>query len=577
MPSLPGVSRTVLTAAILALSLLGNGGGASTLPLPSPAAVEAINPIELRMHLEFLAAPELGGRYSLSPGLRIAGRYLASRLEAYGFRGGGPKGSFAQPFEIALQRPDPTRSSLAIEMAGERRQFALGEFGVGATEGSVEGALVFVGCGVSSTAQRHDDYAGLDVRGKVVVIVPGTPAGVDSSLLTPDEQELGAARAHGAVGALILPSPRRASWAKSDSYADYLRNHESATLVKAKPEPLPSIRLRPHQVDWVLSPLGLSYDQVYARLSKGESLKTAPLEARVRYSVGLTRRVVTSENIVGILDGADERLKREFVLVSAHYDHLESKDGVVYPGADDDGSGTAAVLAIAQAFAAERPRRSIMVVFHAGEELGLLGSEYNADVEPAVPLDQIVADFNIDMIGRSKRLGDNKPADSELTGPDSVYLIGSDRLSQELHALSERTNTESVKLHLDYSYNDPEHPQRFYYRSDHWNYAKHGIPVIFYFSGVHSDYHRPTDTVDKIDFQKMARIARLVFATAWRVANLDNRLGVRQRGYCTAPATLNSLDSANGGASSCKPTGRPSATPHGTLMPGIPARLAVIV
>src|SRR5258708_3361391 len=174
--------------------------------------------------------------------------------------------------------------------------------------------------------------------------------------------------------------------------------------------------------------------------------------------------------------------------------------------------------------AMQRPRRSVLIVFHAGEELGLLGSEYNTDVAPAVPPDKMVADLNIDMIGRSKPQNDRESDDAHLTHGKSVYLVGSDRISHELHPISEATNEEFQKPRLDYYYNDPKNPERIYFRSDHWNYAKHNIPVIFYFAGTHVDYHRTTDTVDKIDFIKMTSITRLVFETGWRVANLDHRL-----------------------------------------------------
>jgi Zn-dependent M28 family amino/carboxypeptidase len=166
----------------------------------------------------------------------------------------------------------------------------------------------------------------------------------------------------------------------------------------------------------------------------------------------------------------------------------------------------------------------VLVIFHAGEELGLLGSQYNVDVSPVVPLDKMVVDLNIDMIGRSKPQGDTDKADEHLTDSKTVYLVGSNRISQELHKISEETNADYQKLNLNYYYNDPENPELIYYRSDHWNYAKHGIPIIFYFDGVHVDYHKPTDTVDKIDFTKLTNITRLVFETGWRIANLDHRL-----------------------------------------------------
>jgi len=237
-----------------------------------------------------------------------------------------------------------------------------------------------------------------------------------------------------------------------------------------------------------------------------------------------------TQNVAGILEGSDPQLKNEYVVFSAHYDHLKTgPNGEIYHGADDDGSGTTAVLAIAHAMSLDRPKRSILVIFHAGEELGLLGSEYNTDYAPVVPLDKMVADLNIDMIGRSKPEGDTAKDDEHLTDANTVYLVGSNRISAELHQLSEETNAQFQKMKLDYYYNDPNNPERIYFRSDHWNYAKHGVPIIFYFDGTHVDYHKPTDTVDKIDFTKMTQITRLVFETGWRIANLDHRLAKTQQ------------------------------------------------
>ncbi|MFT6718932.1 MAG: Zn-dependent M28 family amino/carboxypeptidase, partial [Sphingobacteriales bacterium] len=185
----------------------------------------------------------------------------------------------------------------------------------------------------------------------------------------------------------------------------------------------------------------------------------------------------------------------------------------------DDGSGTVSVLELAQAFseakkAGKGPRRSILFMNFTGEEKGLLGSDYYSS-NPVYPLENTVADLNIDMIGRRDKQHENDPR--------YVYIIGSDKLSSDLHNWSEKANTDNVKIALDYTYNDPKDPNRFYYRSDHYNFAKHNIPVIFYFTGVHEDYHKPTDTVEKIEFNKMEEIVKLVFHTAWKIANSDTK------------------------------------------------------
>lgn len=227
---------------------------------------------------------------------------------------------------------------------------------------------------------------------------------------------------------------------------------------------------------------------------------------------------LTGENVLAFIEGSEKQ--DEVVVITAHYDHLGIEDSVVFNGADDDGSGTVSLLEIAQSFKmAEKdgfkPKRSILIMPVSGEEKGLLGSKYYTN-HPIFPLSNTVANLNIDMIGR---YDENHIEDSNY-----VYLIGSDKLSAQLHEVSEKINSAYSNFNLDYRYNDDADPNRFYYRSDHYNFAKNGIPVIFYFSGVHEDYHKSTDTVEKIDFDKTARIARLVFYTAWELANREERI-----------------------------------------------------
>jgi hypothetical protein len=527
--NLPLFARRRIAAVVLAAvcAALPAAAPAAALPVPPTASVSAVDPAEMRMHLEFLASDELGGRYSLSPSIKVAARYLAARLEYYGYRGGGPNGSFLQPFDVVTTRVDASKSSMTLRVGRDSVDCAFGEFGtLNTPSGTAEGDVVFAGYGISSPAVGHDDYAGLDVTGKIVFFVPGTPAGIDSSKIPERERGSAAAQAHGAAGVLTVGPSQYASFMKSPEFKRWLLSREDVQLAaRLGQSKVPSVVLLPAGADRLLAPLGLTLDKLYARADAGEKLQSKALDAHARFTVELSSKRESSQNVVGILEGTDPQLKDEYVALSAHYDHLKTgPNGEIYNGADDDGSGTAAVLTLAHAFAIERPKRSVLIVFHAGEELGLLGSEYNTDVAPAVPLDKIVVDLNIDMIGRSRPAGDTNPENAELTAADAIYLIGSDKISKELHHISEQTNAEFTKLRLDYTYNDPNHPQQFYYRSDHWNYAKHGVPIIFYFSGTHADYHKPSDTVDKIDFEKMARVSRLVFATGWRVANLDHRL-----------------------------------------------------
>ena len=229
------------------------------------------------------------------------------------------------------------------------------------------------------------------------------------------------------------------------------------------------------------------------------------------------KKYIKGENIIGYIEGTD--LKDELLVITAHYDHLGTKeDSLIYNGADDNGSGTSSIMEIAQAFMLAKkegngPRRSVLIMPVSGEEKGLLGSKYYAD-NPIYPLENTIANLNVDMIGRIDDYHDN---------PDYVYLIGSDRLSTELHQISEDVNKQYINLELDYKFNEEDDPNRYYYRSDHYNFAKNNIPVIFYFNGVHADYHKTSDTVDKIHFGKIQKISRYIFLTAWELANRNER------------------------------------------------------
>lgn len=225
-----------------------------------------------------------------------------------------------------------------------------------------------------------------------------------------------------------------------------------------------------------------------------------------------------SENVVAVIEGA--QWPDEYIVLSAHYDHVGARGDTIYNGADDDGSGTVALLEIAQAFKTAKdkgygPKRSLVFLHVTGEEIGLYGSRYYTE-NPLFPLTQTVCNLNTDMIGR---------IDPNKAGNDNyIYLIGSDKLSQELHDVSEQVNDRFVDLELDYTFNDENDPNRFYYRSDHYNFAQKNIPIIFYFNGVHEDYHQPTDTPDKIHYPLMAKRTQLIFHTAWEVANRENRI-----------------------------------------------------
>lgn len=229
-----------------------------------------------------------------------------------------------------------------------------------------------------------------------------------------------------------------------------------------------------------------------------------------------------SENILAFIEGSEK--PEEIIVISGHYDHVGTRNGVVYNGADDDGSGTVAVMEIAKAFQAAKkagngPKRSILFLHVTGEEHGLFGSEFYTD-NPVFPLANTVVDLNIDMIGRD---------DPENRGKQYVYVIGSEMLSSQLKVINEAANKKTNNLELNYKYDDPNDTERLYYRSDHYNFAKNNVPVAFFFDGIHEDYHKPTDDVEKIDYNLLAKRTQLVFTTAWEIANRPDRIVVDKK------------------------------------------------
>lgn len=251
-----------------------------------------------------------------------------------------------------------------------------------------------------------------------------------------------------------------------------------------------------------------------------------PAKGSINYlqpmALNIKGNIVETENVVAIIKGSE--FPDEYIVISSHLDHVGIQGGEIHNGADDDGSGTVALLEIAEAFQTavaegQGPKRSIVFLHVTGEEKGLLGSKYYTD-NPLYPLSQTMVNLNIDMVGRL----DPKREDKD---PRYVYLIGSDKLSLDLHEISETVNQKYMQYKLDYTYNDDQDPNRFYYRSDHYNFAKNNIPVIFYFNGTHDDYHSPSDTPEKINYPILAERTQLIFYTAWELANRNKKITLK--------------------------------------------------
>jgi hypothetical protein len=504
-----------------------------------PRGADQIDVVRLRADLSFIASDELEGRDTPSRGLDLAARYLAARLAALGLKPAGDDGTYFQKFGTTRRAVDPAKATLTLN----DRSFGYADDFLATAPGTGEGGLVYVGHGHVVKKKDLDAYKGVDVKGKIIVAHSGYPEGISRADLRgdsgPDTWETPASYAarHGAAGVVLVPDyATLAGWRTSRETAATARGGLTVDAFQEKrPAPVPVVVAAMPLVAAIFSGESVTAVEV-ARLAQDRK-PHAPIvlgeKKRLRLDIGLRLEAVSTQNVVAIYEGGDPVLKQEYVALGAHYDHVGlSATGTdrINNGADDDGSGTVAILNMAEALVRGnvKTRRSWLFVWHAGEERGLWGSRYFVE-RPTVPLDKIVAQLNVDMIGRSKPAGDTASANAALTGPNEVYVIGSKMMSSALGSLSEKVNKDFLDVSFNYKYDDPGDTNRFFFRSDHYNYAKRGVPIIFYFSGVHQDYHRVSDEIGAIDFAKLERVARTIYATAYAVAELPTRPAVDRK------------------------------------------------
>ncbi|MFN8416110.1 MAG: M28 family peptidase [Cytophagaceae bacterium] len=488
------------------------------------AGFESITAADLSHHLHIIASDSFEGRGTGDEGQHKAALYLAQQFEKLGLKPGNPANT-ANPYYQPIELVEKTWESVTLKTAAKSYQFLKDYYAYGDIQLPELTTMEIVCAGYGIEHKNYSDYKKLDVTNKAVIIFPGEPYINGVSVITGNvapsnwandwraKSQLALQKGAKAVFIVVgntddefykrlysikehLNKPVLGFTHKKKASAFFIPTSMAAALLKTKKEKLIAYK----------KSLGTNPRYPF---------KKSVIEAQVKVKI----KQIPTENVLGLIPG--EVYPEEIVVVTAHYDHLGIEDGKICYGADDDGSGTVAILELAQAFQlaaqnGQRPKRSILFMPVTGEEKGLMGSEYYTD-KPVYPLSNTVADLNIDMIGRIDTLHSDKKY---------VYIIGSNRLSTELHDLSEKANREHAHLFLDYRYNSTDDPNRYYYRSDHYNFAKNNIPVIFYFSGIHEDYHKPTDTVDKIDFEKMVWITQLVYATLWEIANLDHKLKV---------------------------------------------------
>ena len=503
-------------------------------------AVDTISANELRDYLTFIASDEMEGRDTPSRGLDTTAKFLAMNLARWGFKPAGDEGSFFQRIELRRDRADSGQTK--VEYSGRTLTPGTDYLPAGGS-GTVTGQLVFAGTGWFVKSKEIDAYKDIDPTGRIAVIF-GTPNAPPRGVSRGDFGKQGTdfmnpsdyARSKGVAGLIYVPDFQYlANWQRNRA-----RIMERGSTVVAKfataqtASAVPSIVISPEMANSIFAGERQTASGIF-NASYGTTLPSPFLmneQKKVSMSIANNAEIIPTQNVVAVWEGSDPVLKTEYVALGAHYDHVGSGcppagSDTICNGADDDGSGTTALLGMAEALAQAltRPKRSVLFVWHCGEEKGLWGSRYFTEY-PTVPLNQIVAQINIDMIGRSKKEGDTNSRNAELTGPDAVYLIGSTMMSTELGELVNTVNKSFLNLTFDTKYDDPKDPNRFFFRSDHYNYARKGIPIIFFFDGTHEDYHRPGDTADKIDYQKMEKITRTIYMTLWEIANRPVRLKV---------------------------------------------------
>ncbi len=507
---------------ILTTSLFILGCGSTQEKTASKSKVPA-NPVdyansissdELKEMLYVYASDEFEGRNTGDPGQKKAVNYLKEQYINMGIPAAKSDGDYFQ--NVPLEIMDVPK----VDLTFNNKQFkAVDDFvSVSASKdgGISTNEIIYAGYGIQD--DNYSDYKDLNIKGKVVLIKAGEPKNADGNYL-------------------VSGTTESSKWSNfRQEYAskrDVAKDLGAAAVLLYHPDIYSMAASRFGRSSGRMSLKGNAEDMYYflinTSLAKAilEDIDTNNTSQTIEKQFDLQYLSASnefySENVAAFIKGSEK--PNEVIVISAHLDHEGIKNGEIYNGADDDGSGTVSVLEIADAFrTAEKnghgPKRSILFLHVTGEEKGLLGSRYYTDIDPIIPLENTVADLNIDMIGRVD------PKHEEAGDDNYLYLIGSDKLSTELHNISEEINKKYINMNFDYTYNDDNDPNRFYYRSDHYNFAKNNIPVIFYFNGTHADYHKPSDTPDKIRYDLLENRTRLIFYTAWELANRADRIVV---------------------------------------------------
>ncbi|MEO5650475.1 MAG: M28 family peptidase [Ginsengibacter sp.] len=485
---------------------------------------ETITQQDLKKQLTIIASAEMEGRETGTEGQRKAAAYIENQFKEIGLQYPATLQGYQQHYPLFKDTLIPRFLKIGKQKLVYGKDYILQPGSSGKVEFKAS-QIVFAGYGIED--KNYNDYAGKEVKGKVVVILTGEPKAGEKFLVSGTEKpshwgfsttmKAAVAKEKGAIAVLLInptwdsiSSALAESSRKTNVYFPRPDEKKKATVATLLPSQLKNIFCKNEAA------------KILESVKSKALLNVIHLTKNIKTKLNYNKVSIPSgaSNVIGYIEGTDK--KDEYVLLTAHYDHLGKKGDVIYYGADDDGSGTVSVIEMAEAFAKAKaeghgPRRTVVFMTVSGEEKGLWGSEYYSE-HPVFPLEKTTVDLNTDMVGRidpGRNYGDSM---------NYVYVIGDDKLSSDLKPISIGVNDTYTKLELDYKFNDPNDPERIYFRSDHYNFARKGVPIIFYFNGIHRDYHKPTDTVDKINFDLMEKRVRFIFLTAWQMANRDDML-----------------------------------------------------
>jgi hypothetical protein len=480
---------------------------------------QTITEADLLHQLKIIASPDMEGRETGTYGQQMAASYIESQFKKFGLKPAETLNGYQQFYPLHQDTLIPGQFKVGTTEFTYGTDYILSS----PTKDIKANNIIFAGYGIED--KNYSDYKGKNVKGKVVLILNGEPK-VDGKYLVSgtdkasrwafgSAMKVNAAIEKGAVGVILvnpawesIPDRMKTSSLRTNVY--YPRDGAGltvATLTKSGLEKIVGTK---------------DATEIMTAFDAKGALNKMNIDKKVQTDLTFQKitKVMGATNVLGYIEGTDK--KDEYVFLTAHFDHLGKKGDVIYYGADDDGSGTVSVLEMAEAFSKAKaeghgPRRTIVFMTVSGEEKGLWGSQYYSD-HPVFPLDKTSVDLNTDMIGR---LDPNRTVGDSM---NYVYVVGDDKLSSDLKPISIAVNNKYTKMELDYKFNDPADPERIYFRSDHYNFARKGVPIIFYFDGIHKDYHKPSDTWDKINYDVMEKRARFIFLTAWEMANRDEML-----------------------------------------------------